>query len=147
MCLPTWFSPESGTVEGTSAKLAAPPPPHVKYKPHGRGVDHRLICPVGESGYPDGADVFLCRQPLYDPATTGREVEIVSCAVNCDDKIYGCSLCHRGELMGWSWTSVSSFYSCVLFLWPCWLVRWGGCEIQDLYCHVYNNYIEAVNGN
>lgn len=54
LCLPIRFSPESGTVEGTGGELRPPlSPRHVKCIPHGRGVDHRLICPVG--GYPGGA--------------------------------------------------------------------------------------------
>lgn len=126
MCLPTWFSPESGTVEGTSAELMAPPPPppHVKYIPHGRGVDHRLICPVGGWGYV--LLVFLCPQPLYDPATTGKEVGIVYWAVNCDrlNVLLLVMTQRKAQPMGWSWTSISS---CALFLWPCWLVRLGGC--------------------
>lgn len=86
-----------GQWRGPVLSLHPHPLPHVKYIPHGRGVDHRLICPVGESGYPDRAGVFLCTQPLYDPATRGREAGMVYCAV---DKIYGCSLCQRRELMG-----------------------------------------------
>lgn len=48
-----------GQWRGPTLSLHPPSPPHVKYIPHGRGVDHRLIRPLGESGDPDRAGVFL----------------------------------------------------------------------------------------
>lgn len=84
--------------EPVSPPLLSPPNLHVKSIPHGRGVDHRLIHPVRGSGYPDR--VFLYMTQLLQAKRLGW----FTAQLNVMDKIYGCSVCHRGK--GW-WGGVT----------------------------------------
>ena len=114
MCLPAWFRPEPGTVQGDQRRASEPAPTSTPCQIHTtweRCIS--MICPVGESEHPDAE---LCL-PVLSLCVTQCEVGIFTVM----DKIYGGSLCGRGNPMCWSWTSVLSFYSS-FYLWPCWLV-------------------------